>query len=120
MANQFQIDGSTVAAPVSFSHNERYSPFDDDTGYHVPCAYLEAEAIFNAKSPADYAPWIAAADGQPHSLTCPKPDDDTTYDTYAGVIIEYENATLGNKLLWQTASFRITGISPDGLPAFGA
>ncbi len=121
----FQIDGSDVKNPANFAYEERYSPFENANGFMNVSAFRAAMATFNILTTAadQLQAWMAADDGASHSIKCPAPDSNT-YTTYSNVRIKYVDSEISQSqngaVRFYRVTFRVSHISTDSLPAFGA
>jgi hypothetical protein len=115
----FQIDGGNVAEPISFSWEERFSPFKDSNGMMIVSAYRSAIASFNTLELAEFAAWIAACDELLHSITVFSPLVTSTA-TYTNCIIEHMAGDISNGLYFYGSEFRVRHVSTVTFTAFGA
>lgn len=115
----FQIDGSDVKDPITFTYSELFSPFANSYGQMIVSAFYEATASFNVLTTAQFAAWQAADDGAVHTIRCPAPDTNT-YTTYSGVIIEYTGSGISIGLSYYNSTFRVKHLSTNNLGAFGS
>lgn len=115
----FQIDGSDVKDPITFTYAERFSPFANFYGEMVVSAFYEATAAFNVLTTSQFNAWQVADDGLVHTIRCFQPNS-STYATFSGVFIEYMGSTISTGLAYYGSQFRVKHLSTNNLGAFGS
>lgn len=121
MASVFTIDGNPVKDPLTFSYEERYTPFRNSFGQIIVSAYASAVATFNeADSKSDFYGWSQYGNEQPHTIVCPILTTPASTGTFAGAFIEYVSADISNGLYFYAAQFRVRHIDIQGLGVFGS
>lgn len=115
----FQIDGGDVKDPLSFTWEERHSPFKDANGLMIVSAYRTALASFPAMTTAQFNAWITKCDEGLHSVTVRSPLV-TAEATYTNCIIEHATGDISTGLYYYNAEFRIRHVSTVTFTAFGS
>ena len=115
----YQIDGGNVKDPLSFTWEERHSPFKDANGLMIVSAYRTALASFPAMTTAEFNAWITKCDEGLHSVKVSAPTS-TTETTYTNCIIEHVAGDISTGLRYYNAEFRIRHLSTVTFLAFGA
>lgn len=117
--SNYKIDGSTVKDPIAFEYDELYQAGKDWQGIYITSAYYEATARFNTLTTSQHAAWMAADDGQVHTITAPLAIDPTTFFTFTGVVIRNISSGISNGLYFYGAQFKVSRINNWSLPNFG-